>query len=389
MISKVEPFALPRWVEAAPGCIGSAGAWAKKLGTRAFVGVGGSMARRTGLLAQVELSLQREGVPYEIFEGIPAEPYLETVDSAADLARSAGCDVFLGLGGGSVLDTVKLTAMLLDNPGRAEDYQVGGSQFSAPCRPVISIPTTSGTGSEATKVSVLTNRRLGVKKGVYSWEMVSTVALLDAEAARHMPPELTRETGLDALGQAIEGYLGTAANSIILAAAAQAVSLIRENLPRAVSDGSDLEARHNMLLAGFLGGVSIDCGVGLGHELAMAVGSFRRLSHGLLVGVLTPWCLQANLGWADTRIAELAHLFGCPQRSDPGAAGRDLVRALFEFNRALGLAPDLGSLGIGTGDIGEILERSRVSTSIKTNPRPQDDPLRRQVLEAAIAGAPL
>ena len=226
-LNPVESFALPRWVEAKPGCLERAGEWAKKLGTKALVGCGGAMARRTGLLQRLEDSLKKERLSYEIFEGIPPEPSVTDVELGLELARSGGCDVFIALGGGSVMDTVKLVAMLRDNPGPVTEYQLQKRAFSAGCCPIIAIPTTAGTGSEATKVSVVKNPDLGVKKALYNWEMAATVVLMDAEACVHMPAEITRDTGLDALGQAIEGYLSTANNALVQAHAAQAVRLIR------------------------------------------------------------------------------------------------------------------------------------------------------------------
>ena len=382
----IEAFTLPRWVEAEPGCIVRAGAWAARFGRRAFVVSGRSSARKFGLLDKIEKSLKNSGLPYELFERVEAEPALETAEEAARQANKAGCDVFIGVGGGSVIDTVKLVAMLIDNPGPAEDYQLGRCNWTGGCKPVIAIPTTAGTGSEATKVSVMTNRRLKVKKALYSWEMVATVALLDGEACVNMPVEVTRDTGLDALGQAIEGYLSTAANPLTMAAAARAVTLVRENLPAAVADGSDVQARHNMLIAALLGGVAIDTGVGLGHEMAMAVGSFKRLSHGLLVGVLTAPCLEACLGWADRRLAELAWHFGCPPDEDPQKMARSFIAKIRRFGQEIGLPATLGELGVSRAEIGPILEASKLSTNIRTNPRPLDDQVRTAALVAAIEG---
>jgi len=388
LLTKISPFSLPRWVEAEPGCIDRVGTWAARFGQKAFVGIGTGSVKKHGLLARVESSLQQAGVDYTLFEGIEAEPSAETADRGAELARSAACQVFVALGGGSVLDVVKIVAMLAANPGSADDYLTGEREFNSPCKPVIGIPTTAGTGSEATKVCVLTSRRLKVKKPAYSWEMLPTAVLLDAEATLHLPPELTRETGLDALGQAVEGYLSTSGNPVTAAAAARAVKLVKENLPAAVADGGNLQVRQNMLLASFLGGVAIGSGVGLGHDLAMAVGSFKGASHGLLVGILTPYCLEANLGWADEKIAELAFYFGCRPESDTVTYAKAGVGAFYKFNSEVGHQRSLGEIGLELSDIPAVLEAGKLSTDIRTNPRPLEDPLRIQVLEAAIRGRP-
>ena len=389
MAAKIPYFSLPRWVEAAPGCIDNVGVWAARFGHKAFVGIGQGSVKAGGVLARVERSLEQAGVDYELFEGIEAEPALETADRGAELARKTNCDLFVALGGGSVMDVVKIVAMLEANPGPAEDYQLQKREFTRPCKPIIGIPTTAGTGSEATKVCVLTNPRLKAKKPAYSWEMLPTVALLDAEVTVNLPPELTRETGLDALGQAVEGYLSTSANPMTAAAAARAIKLVKENLPEATAHGANIEARQNMLLASFLGGIAIGAGVGLGHELAMAVGSYKSASHGLLVGILTPYCLEANLGWADDKIAEIAFYFGCPPRSDTVSFARAGVKAFYEFNSLTGHQQSLGELGITSSEIPAILEARKLSTDIRTNPRPLDDKIRRRVLEAAIRGRPL
>lgn len=381
----VQAFSLPRWIEAEPGCISNAGHWAAKFGSRAMVVSGTGSARRFGLLDKIENSLKKAGLPYEIFDRVEREPVLETAEEGAGIARRAGCDVVIGVGGGSAMDAAKLIAMLRDNTGPAEEYQLGERDWEAGCCPWIAIPTTAGTGSEATKVSVMSNKRLGVKKALYSWEMVSTVTLLDAEACVNMPPDLTRDTGLDALGQAIEGYLSTGSNPITAAAALRAVRLVHRFLPRAVEDGGDLEARHNMLIAAMLGGVAIDTGVGLGHEMAMAVGSFKGLSHGLLVGVLTPWCLEPNLGYADSKMTDLADAFGSAH-GEADLKARRLVQLVRDFQQQVGCPATLGELGVSEEEIGPILEASKLSTDIGTNPCPLDDEIRAGALAAAIGG---
>ena len=147
-----------------------------------------------------------------------------------------------------------------------------------------------------------------------------------------------------------------------------------------------IQARHNMLIAACLGGVSIDTGVGLGHEMAMAVGSFKKIPHGLLVGLLTTPCMEANLGWADREMADLAWYFGCPFNEDSSIMARSLVDEIRIFGQELGLPASLGTLGVNSAEIGRILEKSKLSTDIRTNPRPLDDDIRRQTLEAAING---
>ena len=357
------------------------------LGRRALVGLGRSAMRKAGVVDRLLRVLAEAHVEAAVFDQIESDPSTDTVDAGANLAREFRADVFVGLGGGSVLDATKAMAYLADAPGRAADYQPAQELPEKPCLPVVAIPSTSGTGSEATRVAVLTNSETGVKRAIYSVNMVARLVVLDANVTKLMPRELTVETGLDALGHAVEGYLSTGANAVAEAAALKAMELVAQFLPAAADNGNDLGPRSQMAIAAMLGGVAICSGVGAGHEIAMAVGSFNHQPHGRLVGIVTPYCLEFNREHAVAKVAAIGRAMAFAPGGLPDEDASQLaVRGMHRFVRELMPVRRLADARVTVGDIDRILEVSKQSTNITTNPRKLDDELRRDLLRKCIEG---
>ena len=378
---------LPFRVVFGPNSMTRIGPLVKGLGQRAFVGCGRSAMREAGVLGRLESALGDAGLEVMIYDQIEPDPSTDTVDAGVTAAREFGADLFVGLGGGSVLDATKAIAFLTDTEGAAAEHLRTQNLPEKPCLPIVAIPTTSGTGSEATKVSVLTDSSNGVKRALYSVNAVARLAVLEPAITRLMPRDLTVETGLDALGHAVEGYLATSANPIAEAAAMKAIRLIARYLPVAAECGDDLAARGQMAIAAMLGGVSICAGVGVGHELAMAIGSFNHQPHGRLVGVLTPYCLEFNRASAVAKTAEIGRAMGFAERGTPDEnASQQAVEGMFSFVEKLLPCRRLEPLDVATEDICDILEVSKLSTNIGTNPRELDDSLRGDLLRRCITG---
>jgi alcohol dehydrogenase len=343
--------------------------------------------RKAGILELCENVLRESGLEVAVFDQIESDPSTDTVDKGVALAREFGADVFMGLGGGSVMDATKAVAFLTDTEGSAAEHQEKQFLPEKPCLPVVAVPTTSGTGSEATKVSVMTNSETGIKRAIYSNQTVAKLVILDAKVTCRMSSELTAETGLDALGHAVEGYLSTGANPVAEAAALRAMQLIARFLPLAVEDGDDLEARGQMAIAAMLGGLAICSGVGVGHEIAMAVGSFNHQPHGRLVGVVTPHCLAFNRASAVEKVADIGRAMGFSEKgATEEAASKEAVEGMATFIEKLLPSSRLADAAVHTDDIDRILEISKIATNIKTNPRELDDSLRRDLLRQCIEG---
>lgn len=387
MSTEIKEYGLPFKYIVGPGSLGELGRYAPTLGKKAFVGVGQGSMKRSGVLDRALRALRDGGVDSAVFEGIEPDPSTATVDRGVAFARERGCDLFIGLGGGSVLDAVKAIAILTQHEGQAKQYQMAERALENPCPPVVCIPSTSGTGSEASKVVVLTNEDTGIKKAFYSFDMVSRLAILDPEITALMPQELTGLTALDALGHALEGYVSTGATPISKAAAYQAIVLIGQNLKAVLKDGSDLAAREHLAMAAFLGGIALMGSVGTCHEMAMALGSFNKTAHGLAVAFFTLPCMRANRDHCPRELAEIAYALGVDARNlsetDAAEAGLDAIQTLIDM---VGIPGTLSDLGMGQQDVAEFLHISKISTSIKTNPRPMDDALRTEILGSLFAG---
>ena len=243
---------------------------------------------KAGMVEMVEKALVSEGIKMGLFDKVEPEPPVRVVDECVQTIAEGKYDLIVGLGGGSSLDVAKGAATVTPNGGKVLDY-VGIDTIPKRGLPKILIPTTAGTGSEATKVFVMTDEADNTKKVVYSDFLLSDVAMLDPALTVSMPPGVTADTGLDALVHAIEAYVSVNTTPFAEILAREAITLIAHNLPIAFSKGSNMEARYNMLLAANLGGVAFTSG-GLGavHGLAYVLGTDYHMAHGRSNAIMYP-----------------------------------------------------------------------------------------------------
>ncbi|MDT8895860.1 iron-containing alcohol dehydrogenase [Halomonas sp. I1] len=245
----------------------------------------------TGLVDRLA-SLLDEELTVTRFIAPAGEPTLATVDAGAEAARQLDSPLVIGLGGGTALDIAKLVAALATSPGTMADYLLARRPWWGRL-PAVMIPTTSGTGSEVTRTSVVADDQ-GRKQWAWGDELLPEAVLLDPELTRTLPAPLTAATGLDAFVHALEATSGQGRHVIIEASALQAMRLIGQALPRAVADPGDLAARQQMQVAACLAGQSIDNGgTGLGHNIGHALGSLYHLPHGVAVTL----GVEATLAW--------------------------------------------------------------------------------------------
>lgn len=250
-------------------------------------------------------SLNAAGVATTVFSDVLADPPEVSVQAAVDAARTAGVDGVIGFGGGSSLDTAKLVALLARTPQvLPEIYGIGLAR--GPRLPLIQVPTTAGTGSEVTPISILTTPS-HEKKGVVSPLLYPDVALLDSRLTLGLPPAVTAMTGVDAMVHAIEAYTTRLKkNPLSDALAVKALQLLYANLPAAVSDGKDATVRENMLLGSLFAGMAFaNAPVGAVHALAYPLGGHYHLPHGLSNSLVLGPVLEFNLPVAQTQYAEL------------------------------------------------------------------------------------
>ena len=302
---------------------------------------------------------------------VTPNPRATDVDALADGARAAGVGLVVGLGGGSVLDAAKAVAMLLCNPGSCLDYE-GENRFRHPAAPFIALPTTCGTGSEVTWVSVLTHG--GRKRSIKGEGMFPAHALVDADVLVTLPPSLVAATALDALTHALEALTGRAANPVSDVLAERAVVLLWTHLRRAVRDvAGDAEAREAVMRAATLAGMAFgNADVGGVHCLSETLGGRYDLPHGLLNALLLVPVLRFHATYVEDRLARLLALV------DPTAAPSSLYAAAGRFLDGLdALVHDLGlppfaTLAIPPEDYPEIAAGAVANNSNAANPQPMD-----------------
>jgi alcohol dehydrogenase class IV len=230
--------------------------------------------------------------PIAVHVVAPGEPTLDSVDAAAAVVRTAGAATVIGVGGGSALDIAKQAAVVAAGDSGVEPYLLCASPLPGR-RPIVAIPTTSGTGAEVTRTCIVADRA-GNKSWTWGDELLPDLVVLDPTAAATMPPAVTVGTGLDAFVHAIEACSGQRRNSVAAASAQRALSLILAHLPRVAVDGGNLASRQAMQEAAYLAGVAIDnCGTGVAHSIGHALGSQYHIPHGISVAV----GLRAALEW--------------------------------------------------------------------------------------------
>jgi alcohol dehydrogenase class IV len=275
----------------------------------------------TGLAVDV---LARAGFEAHVYDGFTGEPGEADIDAAAALARRHGARVVIGLGGGSALDTAKLAACCAVSGLAASAYALCATPLPKNRLPIIAVPTTAGTGSEVTRVSVYADAN---KVKVWAWgeELKPDVAILDPELTVAVPPAVTGGTGLDALVHAIEAATNKQANPGNDLYCLKAISLIAANLQRAVTHPDDIAARGAMLLASCYGGIGIDnCGTALAHNISHAVANLAPIAHGRATGL----AMRATIDWvAEGNRAGFARVAAAMGADDPVAAYDRLVRA--------------------------------------------------------------
>jgi alcohol dehydrogenase class IV len=352
------------------GRIAELGKRARDVGHRALL-VTGSHPER------VRPALARSGVEELVVASISvrSEPTTEDVRRGVGVAREAGVDVVVALGGGSALDAAKAVAVLATNPGEPLDYLevVGrGAELTHASLPCLLVPTTAGTGTEVTKNAVLAVESERVKVSLRSLFMLPRLALVDSELTHGVPPNVTAATGLDALTQVMEPYVSNSRGPLTDALAVEGMRRSARSLRRAFEDGSDADARDDLALTSLFGGLCLaNAKLGAVHGLAGPLGGTLLAPHGALCARLLPEVMTANLSQARAeqnldvveRYSEIARvLTGVPDTAPE--AGVEWARELVE---ALGI-PRLASYGFVPAMLDEIVARARVSSSMKGNP---------------------
>jgi len=351
-------------------------------GKKALIVTGRSWARQSGYTQQAVELLKKSGVSSVVFDGIEGNPTTVSVNRGGELARREKCDVVIGLGGGSALDAAKGIAAVAIEQRDVWDYSEGAA-IGSEILPIVAVPTTAGTGSEVTPYAVMSNREKQRKDAFESHKVIPRVAILDPSLTLSLPPSVTASSGMDALAHAIESYTSKYASPISDLFAVEAIRLVAESLRAAVSNGLDIHARTNMLLANTLAGIAIThADTALAHVIGEAVGAIYNTDHGTTIAVTLPAVNEFN---CVSNLDKYAHISALLE-GDYGQAKRDAAmragQAVRNLLHDVGLPNSLSALGVT--DIEPVLRLATRSGLTASNPRSASQAEIRSVIEKSM-----
>ena len=377
-------FVLPTKVVYGPGCLKELTTELAAFGGKRPIVVTDGGVQKAGIAKRITDLLDAAGVEYIVYDGVEANPKDVNVEEGARIAREFGADSIIAIGGGSPIDCAKSIGVLLaHNADKIKPYE-GKTAATLPLPLLISVPTTSGTGSELTFSSVITDTANKYKMTVKSPFTAAKVAVCDPELTLSVPPMVTASTGVDALTHAIEAYTANCSEPISDAVALYAIELIYENLVQAVKNGSDLSVRSGMLMGSMLAGIAFShSDVASVHCVAESLGGEYDLPHGMCNAIFLPYVMEYNMDYCQEKYARVAKAMGLSFSSIEEGA-KAAVEAVKQLCRDVGL-PTFRSLGVGEEQFDQIAEMSARNISTDSNPRPMSKDDYMAVLRKAYA----
>ena len=323
-------FKTPEYTLIGSKALEEAKPYLKKCGKKALI-VTGKHVVLSDMMAELKKALEEIGIAYFVFDGITGEPTNVMIDEGIAAYKENGCDFCIGIGGGSPLDSAKAIAAMITNEGKIADYN--GKVIEKPIPPVVAIPTTAGTGSEATQFTVITDVEKDIKMLLKGGYLVPKIAIVDPAYTYSAPKSIKAATGMDALTHAIEAYTSRKALPVTDTLAVSAVKRIMKYLPAAYKDGSDEKARYEMSVASYEAGICINNStVTLVHGMSRPIGALFYVAHGISNAMLLTKCLAFALDGAYEKFANLGREIGAATAEDDDkTASEKFIEALNEI----------------------------------------------------------
>lgn len=327
-------FIVPGQIMTGAGALDMAAQTLGTMGKKALI-VTDEMMIKLGNCAKVEEALKSQNVAYAIFSGVTGEPTDKMIEAGLSVYQEEKCDFLVGLGGGSALDSMKAIGVLAGYAGKISDFM--GKVIETPMPPMAAIPTTAGTGSEATQFTIITDTEKDVKMLLKGKCLMPGLAIIDPQFTMTAPPKITASTGLDALCHAVEAYTSRKAQAMSDTFALSAVKRIFRYLPTAFHDGSNEEARVEMSVAALEAGIAFNnASVTLIHGMSRPIGALFHVPHGLSNAMLMKVCLSFALEGAYDRFAVLGRAVGAADGQDPDqVAAQKFLAALGALTKEL------------------------------------------------------
>lgn len=380
----------PGRIELGNGTVSKVGGILKEAGAKKALVVTDPGVIEAGLVNKVEKSLDGAGIPFVIHSDVQSNPTEENVEAALVTYRENDCDCLVGLGGGSPIDVAKAVRVMASHDGKLEDFYAayGGIERITPNMPYIAaIPTTSGTGTEVSPASLITNVHKRTKLAFFSFYLYPNLAVVDPEMTLTCPPNLTASTGMDALVHNIEAFVAKGNDPLGEATAAWGIKYIAESLRQAVSDGTNLEARTKMAYGSYLGGLAPDFNLlGIAHSLSHQISAIYDTAHGVGNAVMIPHVMRFNMAnptarakmrWIATFMGEDVSGLGEVEAAEAA------IEAVEKLSRDIGIPRGLGELGVDRNKFQLLAEMAMKDVCTTTNPCEVTPENLVEVLEAA------
>ena len=330
--------------------------------------------RQVGLANEVTQRLEAARIDYAIFDGVHSNPVEEDVFNGVNVFQQEGCDFVIGMGGGSPLDVAKLICLKATHPLPLEEYEVlngGLERISSDLPSMLAIPTAAGTGSEVGRGAVVTIKSLDRKALVFSPHLLPKIAIVDPELTVGLPKALTAATGMDALTHNLESYLSTVYHPICDAIAFAGIKLVAQNLPRAVENGGDLEARGAMMMAAMMGAIAFQKELGVTHSLAHPLSTVVDLHHGLANAILLPYTMAFNREAATDQLKDIAAAFGVNIHAlSPEEGAQAAIDQVAQLCKDIGIPSYLREVNVKAEMIPHLARQAMADGCHLTNPRP-------------------
>ena len=324
------------------------------------------------MVEETQALLKAKGVSSDVYLDIEPEPPVEHLEEVHAKLANEKYDVYIGLGGGSVLDSVKILAVMATTGLSVRDM-LNGKPITKPGIPMILIPTTSGTGSEVTPNAIVTIPEEELKVGIVSPYFLPKVALLDPMLTLSLPKPVTAATGMDAFTHAIESYISNKANALSDMFALEAIRLISRSLVTAYSEGDNIQAREDMLIGSMYGGMALTAaGTAAVHALAYPLGGKYKIAHGVSNAMLLPHVMRFNKDACKERLRVAAEAMGIEVKHLGASEAADqAIERMEEWVRQVHIPQDLGAYGVTADDLDDLaVAASKVTRLLNNNPKP-------------------
>lgn len=348
-------YAIPNHIITGKDALKESVVYIGNLGKKALV-VTGKHIGKSPMYTKLASMLESKMIGYVTFDGITGEPTDRMIEAGVKLYQEENCDFIIGIGGGSPLDSAKAIAAMVVNPGKIADYM--GTEITGTVPPVVAIPTTAGTGSEATKFTIITDQEKNIKMLLKGDCLIPKLAIVDPDFSMDMPKSVTSATGLDAFTHAIEAYTSKKAFDLTDTLAVSAVKRILEYLPKAYQNGYDAKARAEMAIAALEAGICINnSSVTIVHGMSRPIGALFHVPHGLSNAMLLKECMGFALDGAYDRFADLARAVGVAEEKENDVIAANKLLAAIENICEVCEVPTIAEYGVKKEEFDKAIEK--------------------------------